>query len=267
MNEIRTIKPEVPALLLVVSCQHTAIPLLANKASQYLSFMLKNSSCSTTWEQHRFGIESPVLRSSNHFKDSISSKLRISLRGKEEASIVKGSILHTVKTRQAEVNDLSLVRCESETEPPGKVSSFLGHCSILLTVFGVSEGYRSCLIRKCLQWGEYRVGQKVRSGLLERPERTFWPTRYTVFWVRCHITDVETEIWIQNSTCHSCNWWGKTTGAGGGGNARWAIFTSQNINVGQWPREFTCDKCNGSCTSVVVFASLSNWYLCRTCVS
>lgn len=133
MNETRTIKPEVPALLLVASlCQHTAIPLLDNKASQYLSFMLKNSSCSTTWEQHRFCIESPVLRSSNHFKDSISSKFRISLRGKEEACIVKGSILHTVKTRQAEVNDLSLVRCESETEPPGKASSFLGHCSILL---------------------------------------------------------------------------------------------------------------------------------------
>lgn len=38
-------------------------------------------------------------------------------------------------------------------------------------VFGVSEGYRNCLIQKGLKWGEY-----------------------IVFWVRFHVTEAETEI-------------------------------------------------------------------------
>lgn len=105
MNEIRTIKLlRYLASCLLYHCVNTQqqLPFLAKKASQYLPFILKNSSWSTTWEQHRFCIESPVFWNSNHFEDSISPILRISLGGKEEACIVIGPILHTIKTRQAD---------------------------------------------------------------------------------------------------------------------------------------------------------------------
>lgn len=190
MNEIRTIK-----LLMyqpLAHCVNTQqqLPLLDNKASQYLPFMLKNSSCSTTWEQHCFCIESPVLRSSNHFQDSISPVLRISLGGKEAASIVIGSILHTVKTRQAEVKWFFLGQVWVRDWAIRK-NFFIPRPLFysLDIVFRVWEVYRSCLIQKCLQWGEHFV-----------------------FWVRCHVTDVETGMWIQNSTHHSCNWWGQIIG-------------------------------------------------------
>lgn len=74
-----------------------------------------------------------VLRAqfSNHFQDSISPILRISLGGKEEAGIVIGSILHTIQTRQAEVKWFVLgqvwVRLSQQEKLP-----FPSHCSILL---------------------------------------------------------------------------------------------------------------------------------------
>lgn len=100
-NEIRAIKLWSCCLrtCIIVSTATANSFLLPSKTSQYPPFMQLSPNLRTT----RFCIESPVLRSSNHFQDGISPILRLSLRGKEEACIVISSVLHTVKTRQVEV--------------------------------------------------------------------------------------------------------------------------------------------------------------------
>jgi hypothetical protein len=98
--------------------------------------------------------------SANHLQDSISPVLRIPLGGRVEACIVLWLFCIQYKQGRGRLNDLSLVRCESEAGPARETPSFSVYCSVLFLLTpshwartsGESQGSVSQAVRPSTNW-------------------------------------------------------------------------------------------------------------------
>lgn len=102
-----------PACCITVSARNNSF-LSLPAGPHNITFHAGKQQLRSAWEQHHFCAGSPVPRCPNHFQDSISPVLRILPGGRAEARIVLGLFCIQYKQDKGRLNDLSLVRCESE---------------------------------------------------------------------------------------------------------------------------------------------------------